>query len=142
MREARIAFVPARDIDRRGVDATLSFVRERLAGVRDVYLSLDIDVADPACAPGTGAPVAGGLSSRQLLDLTRGLLEALPVRAMDLVEVAPPLDPTEATLFLGLQIVFETFAVVARKRTSGVTGSRTALLSIPAPGSGEGPEAA
>jgi agmatinase len=58
--------------------------------------------------------VAGGLQSRQLLDLTRGLLEALPVRAMDIVEVAPPLDPTDATLFLALQVVFETFAVVSR----------------------------
>ena len=66
--------------------------------------------------PGTGAPVAGGLSSRQLLDLTRGLTRHLPVRAMDIVEVAPPLDPAGITLILALQIVFETFAVLAEKR--------------------------
>lgn len=139
--QERIAFVPARDLDRRGVDAAVAQARERLAGAHDVYLSLDIDVADPACAPGTGAPVAGGLSSRQLLDLTRGLLEALPVRAMDLVEVAPPLDPTEATLFLALQIVFESFAALARKRTPA-TSSRPALLVPPPPGPEGGPEAA
>lgn len=116
MSEKGIRFVPARELDRMGVDATVALARQRLTGVGSVYLTLDIDVADPACAPGTGVPVAGGLSSRQLLELVRGLLEALPVRAMDLVEVAPPLDPTDATIFLALQIVFETFAVIARKR--------------------------
>jgi agmatinase len=139
IQQARITFVPARELDRRGVDAVVALARERLSGVRDVYLSLDIDVADPACAPGTGAPVAGGLSSRQLLDLTRGLLEALPVRAMDLVEIAPPLDPTEATLFLGLQLAFETFATVARNRTGVASPSRPPSLAGPAQGSGGTP---
>jgi arginase family enzyme len=115
MREHGIRFVPARELDRGGVDAAVALARERLAGIGRVYLTLDIDVADPACAPGTGAPVAGGLSSRQLLDLTRGLLEELPIEAMDIVEIAPPLDPTDATLFLGLQVIFETFAVLARR---------------------------
>lgn len=110
-----IRFVPARALARSGVDAAVALARERLAGLSRVYLTVDIDVADPACAPGTGSPVAGGLSSRELLDLTRGLLESLPVKAMDLVEVSPPLDPTDATLFLALQIAFETFAVLARK---------------------------
>jgi agmatinase len=116
MRSQGIQFVPARDLARMGMDAAVKLAHERLAGLKSVYLTLDIDVADPACAPGTGAPVAGGLSSRQLLDLTRGIVEALPVRAMDIVEVAPPLDPTDATLFLALQVVFETFAVLARKK--------------------------
>jgi agmatinase len=116
MHEKGIRFVPARDVDRRGVDAAVALAREHLAGVKRVYLTLDVDVADPACAPGTGAPVAGGLSSRQLLDLTTGLLQTLPVRGMDIVEIAPALDPTEATLFLGLQLVFETFAVLSREK--------------------------
>jgi agmatinase len=116
MKEAGVRFVPARELVRMGMDAAVELARRQLDGLPAVYLTLDIDVADPACAPGTGAPVAGGLSSRQLLDLTRGLLEALPVRAMDMVEVAPPLDPTDATLFLALQVAFETFAVVSRKK--------------------------
>jgi agmatinase len=115
MRDNRIRFVPAREVERAGISTMLALARERLRGAASVYLTLDIDVADPACAPGTGAPVAGGLSSRQLLDLTRGLVETLPVRAMDLVEVSPPLDPTDATLFLALQLAFETFAALARK---------------------------
>lgn len=116
MKEKGIRFMPAREIDRIGVPAAVEIARERMAGVGNIYVSIDIDVADPSCAPGTGAPVAGGLSSRQLIELTRGLLQHLPVRAMDLVEIAPPLDPTDATLFLALQIAFETFAVLAEKR--------------------------
>jgi agmatinase len=116
MREKEIRFVPAREIERGGVEAAVALAGERLRGVGNVYLTLDIDVADPSCAPGTGAPVAGGLTSRQLLDLVRGLIQALPVRGMDLVEIAPPLDPADITLFLALQIVFEAFAVLAEKR--------------------------
>ena len=116
MKEKGIRFVPAREIERLGVAGAIDLAKERLAGVGNVYLTIDIDVADPSCAPGTGAPVAGGLSSRQLLDLVRGLVDGLPVRAMDLVEIAPPLDPTDVTLYLALQIVFETFAVLAEKR--------------------------
>jgi agmatinase len=123
MKEKGIRFVPAREIDKTGVDGVVELARERMAGLGNVYLSLDIDVADPACAPGTGAPVAGGLSSRQLLDLTRGLVQHLPVRAMDIVEIAPSLDPTNATIFLGLQIVFETLAVLADKRRPRTRGT-------------------
>ncbi|MBI4169861.1 MAG: agmatinase [Acidobacteria bacterium] len=122
MREKGIRFVPARVIDKDGVEAAVALAKERLAGVGNIYLSIDIDVADPSCAPGTGAPVAGGLTSRQILDLTRALVRSLPVRAMDLVEIAPPLDPTDATLFLALQIVFETFAVLAEKRKPRTRG--------------------
>lgn len=120
MNDRGIHFVPAREIDRIGVDTTVAMASARLRGVSGVYMTVDIDVADPSCAPGTGAPVAGGLSSRQFLDLARGLLETLPIRAMDLVEISPRLDPTDATLFLGLQLIFESFAVLAeRNRPSG-----------------------
>ncbi len=116
MREKKIRFVPAVEIERLGVQKVLDLACERMDGIGNLYLTLDIDVADPSCAPGTGAPVAGGLSGRQVIDLTRGLVRSLPVRAMDMVEIAPRLDPTGATLFLGLQVVFETFAVLAEKR--------------------------
>jgi agmatinase len=116
MRDRGILFVPARELDAMGMEAAVTLARQRMSGVRDVYLTIDIDVADPGCAPGTGAPVAGGLSGRQLLNMVRGLLEGLPVRAIDLLEVAPALDPTGATLFLALQIFFETFAVVGSRR--------------------------
>jgi agmatinase len=121
MREHGIRFVPARDVDAMGTGAAVDLVRERLHGLGNVYLTVDIDVVDPACAPGTGAPVAGGLSGRQTIDLVRGLTEALPVKAMDIVEMAPDLDPTGSTLFLALQLVFETFAALAAKRRAAAT---------------------
>jgi agmatinase len=116
MKEREIRFVPARTIDSEGVPKIVELARERMQGIGNVYLTIDIDVADPACAAGTGAPVAGGLSSRQVLDLTRDLVRTLPVRAMDIVEISPRLDPTDATLFLALQMIFETFAVLVEKR--------------------------
>jgi agmatinase len=118
IREQGIRFVPAREVAHSSLSAVLALARKTMAGLDAVYLSVDIDVADPSCAPGTGAPVAGGLTSRQLLDLVRGLLEELPIRAMDIVEVSPPHDPSQITLFLALQIVFETFGVLARKRSA------------------------
>jgi len=119
MKERGIRFVPARHIERDGVASVISQARRQFTGVETLYLTIDIDIADPGCAPGTGAPVAGGLSGRQVLDLSRGLMESLPIRAMDLVEVAPPLDPTDATLFLALQIIFEILAVRAERRSAG-----------------------
>jgi len=119
MEEKKIWFVPAKKIHGSGIEYLVDLARERLSGVGNVYMSIDIDVADPSCAPGTGAPVAGGLSSRQLLDLTSGLVRALPVRGLEIVEISPPLDPSSVTLFLGLQIVFETLAVLAAKREPG-----------------------
>lgn len=115
MKEKRIRFVPAREVDRLGVEEILALARRRLEGVETVYLTIDIDAADPSCAPGTGFPVAGGLTSRQMIEIARGLLQQLPVQGMDIVEVSPPLDPGGITLFLALQIVFETFAVIAAR---------------------------
>ena len=57
-----------------------------------VNVTVDIDVLDPACAPGTGTPEAGGLTSRELLAVLRGLA-GIDIVAADVVEVAPPYDP-------------------------------------------------
>ncbi|MCQ4637587.1 agmatinase [Anaerovorax odorimutans] len=72
-----------------------------------VYFTLDIDVLDPAFAPGTGTPVAGGISSRDLIELFKLMLEGLPVKAMDIVEVAPPLDVNDITSWAALRIIHE-----------------------------------
>ena len=58
-----------------------------------VYITLDIDCLDPAYAAGTGTPQFGGLTARQLLDLLKGLFDGLNIIGMDVVEVAPRLDP-------------------------------------------------
>jgi agmatinase len=66
------AVVSAEDIARRGVDQAIDRIRDRV-GPYPVYLSVDIDVLDPAHAPGTGTPEPGGLTSRELQMILRGL---------------------------------------------------------------------
>src|SRR6185436_937161 len=71
MRDQEIRFVTARELAAIGTEAAVAIARQRMQGVGGIYLSIDIDGADPSCAPGTGAPVAGGPSSRQVIDLVR-----------------------------------------------------------------------
>ncbi len=80
--------VTSADVMRRGVDEIADQLRQRI-GDRPLYISIDIDVLDPAHAPGTGTPEAGGLTSRELLEILRSLATCNLVSA-DLVEVAPP----------------------------------------------------
>jgi len=81
----------------------------QLGHLERIYLTLDIDCLDPAYAPGTGTPEAGGLSTRQLLDLLEAVFAALPIRAMDIVEVSPPLDPSDITSIAALKVIYEVF---------------------------------
>ncbi|WP_240510386.1 arginase family protein, partial [Streptomyces albus] len=87
--DAKMGFgiVTSSDVMRRGVDEVVDQLRQRI-GSRPLYISVDIDVLDPAHAPGTGTPEAGGLTSRELLEIIRGLADCHLVSA-DLVEVAP-----------------------------------------------------
>ena len=95
---------------------TLQMICEAMSGVKSLYLSLDIDILDPAFAPGTGTPEGGGLSTRQVFELVRNLVTRLPVKAMDLVEVAPPLDHSDITSWAALKIIYELFAALALKK--------------------------
>lgn len=71
-----------------------------------VYVTIDIDGMDPSCAPGTCTPVPGGIYSDELLELVRTLGSYEEVVALDLVEVAPPLDPTDQTPLLAAHALF------------------------------------
>ena len=73
---------------------------------RPVYITLDIDVVDPAFAPGTGTPQVGGLSSAQILELVRSL-QGLNIVGCDLVEVSPPYDSGEITSLLAANLLYE-----------------------------------
>lgn len=77
---------------------------------RPVYITLDIDVVDPACAPGTGTPQVGGLSSAQIIDLVRSL-RGLNIVGCDLVEVSPPYDTGEITSLLAANLLYELICV-------------------------------
>jgi agmatinase/guanidinopropionase len=96
-----------------GIPAVIAAVRETAAG--PTYVSLDVDAADPAFAPGTGTPEVGGFTSYQLLQLVRGL-KGLDLIGFDLVEVSPPYDHGDITAILAANLVFEFLSLLAVKR--------------------------
>ena len=83
-----------------------------IIGAGPAYLSFDIDALDPAYAPGTGTPEIGGFTSREALYLVRAL-RGLDLVGADLVEVAPPLDPSGVTALAGGQLAFEILCLLA-----------------------------
>jgi guanidinopropionase len=83
-----------------------------VVGEGPIYISVDVDGFDPAYAPGTGTPEAGGLEAREGLALLRALI-GLNVIGADVVEVAPQYDPTTNTSQLAAQLLFEEFALMA-----------------------------
>jgi len=114
--DARMGFgiVTAADVMRRGVDEVVAALRERI-GERPLYVSIDIDVLDPAHAPGTGTPEAGGLTSRELLEILRGLRDAHLVGA-DVVEVAPPYDHADMTAVAASHVCYDLVSLLAAGR--------------------------
>jgi agmatinase len=107
---------PAYEVAERGMRVIADEIVKRFADLENVYLSIDIDALDPAFAPGTGIPDAGGLSTRDVITLVRAL-HPLPVVAADLVEVAPPLDISDITSFAALRIITEIFGLVQRRKS-------------------------
>jgi agmatinase len=96
-----------------GVAAVAQKVHE-IVGKRNVYLTFDIDCLDPAFAPGTGTPVAGGLSSAQALGILRKFV-GLNIIGMDVVEVAPAYDHSEITALAAAQIAAEMLCVISAR---------------------------
>ncbi len=94
-----------------GPAAVIERLLERV-GDAPVYVSVDIDVLDPAHAPGTGTPEAGGLTSRELLSLLRGLAPARIVGA-DVVEVSPAYDHAEITAIAASHVLYDLVTLMA-----------------------------
>jgi agmatinase len=104
------------EIVERGLHAVMDDVIA-VAGAWDhVFLSFDIDVCDPAFAPGTGTPEPGGLSTREALRAVRRLATELPLAGMEVVEVSPPYDQSEITAMLANRLVIEALSGVALRR--------------------------
>jgi agmatinase len=97
--------IRAGDLDVMGIDAAVDVIRRRV-GDEPVYLSVDIDVLDPAFAPGTGTPESGGLTARELLRMLRRLT-GLNLVGADVVEVAPAYDHAEITSIAAATVVFD-----------------------------------
>ncbi len=106
------AVISTARISREGVGAALQRIRERV-GDRPLYVSVDIDVLDPAHAPGTGTPEPGGLTTRELQELLRGL-DGLPLAGADVVEVSPAYDHAEVTALAAAAVAYELLALLAR----------------------------
>lgn len=117
IRKNEMKMYPAYEVAERGIRAIAGEIVKRFADLQNVYLSVDIDALDPAFAPGTGIPDAGGLSTRDVITLIR-MLHPLPVVGADLVEVAPPLDVSDITSFAALRIITEIFGLVQRRKSA------------------------
>jgi agmatinase len=103
--------IPATDFEEFRVAGVIERMKHRLGG-RPIYVSVDIDVLDPAHAPGTGTPEAGGVSSRELLAILRSLAD-LHVTGADIVEVAPAYDHAEITGIAAAHVGYELLSAMA-----------------------------
>jgi agmatinase len=106
----------AREFDEAGVQGAIAFALEHLRA--PVYVTVDIDVLDPAFAPGTGTPESGGLSSRELLAVLRGLAAGPEIAAADVVEVSPPYDSGGITAVAGANVAYELLCLLALAPTA------------------------
>lgn len=112
--DKRLGFrtIRASDLDILGTSGAIQAVTERVESL-PVYLSVDIDVLDPAFAPGTGTPESGGLTSRELLRVLRGL-SGVHLVGGDVVEVAPAYDHAEITSIAAATVLFDLMCLMAR----------------------------
>jgi agmatinase len=110
------------EVTERGIDAVIDDVLAEIAGAEHLFLSVDIDVLDPAYAPGTGTPEPGGMTSRELLRAVRRLTVERGFVGMDLVEVSPPYDHAGITATAAHRVVCEALSGLALNRRG--TGPR------------------
>ena len=116
--DERLGFsiVSSEYIEEHGVEAGIERILQRV-GDKPLYVSIDIDVLDPAFAPGTGTPEAGGFTSRELLAVLRGFADVNLVGA-DIVEVAPAYDHAQITGIAAAHVAYELLTVMARRRSA------------------------
>ena len=112
--ELGLEFVTTEDIFRLGPAAVAAAIRDRV-GDRRAFISFDIDVVDPAYAPGTGTPEAGGPSAHDLLAILRDL-RGIDFVGFDVVEVIPAYDPAAQTATLAANLAYEMLSLVALRR--------------------------
>ena len=111
-----VSIISAQEVHEAGAAAVAQRIRE-IVGEAEVYLSFDIDVLDPAFAPGTGTPEVGGLASWQAQAILRRL-EGLRFVGMDVVEVAPAYDVAEITALAAATMAWEYLCMLARERAA------------------------
>ena len=125
-RECGIRVIHMEEFVELGVEATLAEAR-RVVGDGPTYVSFDVDVLDPAFAPGTGTPEIGGMTSLQAQQLVRGL-RGLDLVGADVVEVSPPFDVGGATALVGATMMFELLCLLAESAARSADGVPPARL--------------
>ncbi|SCW36823.1 agmatinase [Ancylobacter rudongensis] len=110
-REMGVRIIFIEEFMDRGVEDVMAEARA-IVGATPTYVTFDIDGIDPSQAPGTGTPEIGGFSTREAQAMVR-LLDGLDIIGADLVEVAPPFDPSGLTALTGATILFELLCVLA-----------------------------
>ncbi len=112
-----IRIIPGYDVEDMGAQAIADVIRTHVGDAK-VYLTFDIDCLDPAFAPGTGTPVAGGPSSAKILSVLRKL-GFLNLVGSDIVEVAPAYDHADITAIAGATVAMYVLGLLAEKKAKG-----------------------
>ncbi len=108
--ESGMNVIHAEEVTGLGIPAIIERAK-KIVGDGPTYVSFDVDSLDPAFAPGTGTPEVGGLTTREVLELLRGL-KGLDIVGGDVVEVAPQYDSTTNTAQAGAQVLFEILSLM------------------------------
>ncbi len=116
IRGAQVKMITATEWLATSTEAVAARIADAMANLPAVYLAVDIDGFDAAHAPGTGYPMPGGIGSEAFFRLLDLLFPRIPIRALDLTEIAPRLDRNDATSFLGVQVILETVGSIRRQR--------------------------
>lgn len=109
-----LTVIKASTILKNGLESIID-LKSRFDDRYAIYLSFDIDAIDPSFCPGTGTPETFGLEPGELTKILNYLISNLPIMAMDIVEVSPPLDINNITSWTALKILYEIFALLLKK---------------------------
>jgi agmatinase len=124
MREQGMRWHMMQEVWERGSRAVVAdAIEQALDGCAALYLSVDIDVLDPAFAPGTGTPEPGGMTSADLLRAVRQIVLDTNVVAVDIVEVSPPYDNADVTVNCAHRVALEVFAALAHRRRAAASAA-------------------
>ena len=103
--------IPIVEVRQIGIEETIAHIKNRVKGAK-AFITFDIDVVDPAYAPGTGTPEIGGFTSAEAVRLIQGLA-GIRLAGCDVVEVLPQYDPADITALLAASIAYEFVSLFA-----------------------------
>jgi len=124
-RKKRISYIPSYIITRESLPEIIRRINKFLGNASTVYVSIDMDVIDPAYAPGVSNPEPEGITPRHLLDILFGILSS-DIKGLDIVEVSPPYDFSDITSILAAKIIIESFSIMYTRipRTNKIRSKR------------------